>query len=106
MRRQNKYGAKATILEGRRFASRREARRDQDLKLLEAAGEIHSLRLQVPYSLRVGSIEIGKYVADFVYFERALDREIIEDCKGYRTAMYKWKKRHFEAEYKTELRET
>ena len=104
MRSRNKYGAKKTYIDGHRFDSLRESRRYMDLKLLERAGEIHSLRLQVPYLLHVQGEKIGKYIADFVYWEGA--KEVVEDCKGLRTPIYKWKAKHFKAEYGQEIRET
>ena len=100
----NKYNARKTHLNGHTFHSKREARRYQDLQLLERAGRIHSLRLQVPYPLEVDGEQIGKYVADFVYFEN--DEEVIEDSKGVRTPLYRWKAKHFHAQYKRKIKET
>ena len=100
----NKYNARKTQVNGHTFHSQREARRYQDLQLLERAGRIHSLRLQVPYPLEVAGEQIGKYVADFGYTEN--DEEVIEDSKGYRTPLYRWKKKHVEAQYKITIKET
>ena len=102
--RKNKYNATPQIVDGHRFPSKREAKRYADLVLLQRAGQIHDLRIQVAYPLKVGDQSIGKYVADFVYWEGKA--EIVEDCKGYRTPIYKWKKQHFEAQYKRNIRET
>jgi len=99
-----KYNARKTRLNGHTFDSAREARRYQDLTLLERAGRIHSLRLQVPFSLEVAGETIGKYVADFTYNED--DQEIVEDSKGFATPLYKWKKRHVEIQYKIKIKET
>ena len=101
---QNKYGAKKAYIDGHRFDSLREGRRYMDLKLLERAGEIRTLRLQVPYFLHVRGEKIGKYIADFVYWEGG--KEIVEDCKGLRTPIYRWKARHFAAESGQEILET
>ena len=100
----NKYNARKTQVNGHTFDSQREARRYRDLQLLERAGRLHSLRLQVPYPLEVAGEQIGKYVADFVYTEN--DEEVIEDSKGYRTPLYRWKKKHLEKQYKITLKET
>ena len=54
--------------------------------------------------LEVAGAQIGKYVADFVYIEN--DEEVIEDSKGYRTPLYRWKKKHVEAQYKRKIKET
>lgn len=102
----NKYNARKTQLGGHTFDSQREARRYQDLQLLERAGRIHSLRLQVPYPLEVAGEQIGKYVADFVYFYFENEKEVVEDSKGYRTPLYRWKKKHVEAQYQIKIKET
>lgn len=100
----SKYGAKPTEVDGIRFHSKREAARYQELRLLEKAGEIRQLRLQVPIGLNAGNDKrptIGKYVCDFMYEERnGQDWCLrIEDVKGYDTPLSKWKRRHTEAQY-------
>jgi hypothetical protein len=45
----SKYGAVKTEVDGIMFDSKREASRYQELRLLEQAGEITNLRLQVPF---------------------------------------------------------
>ena len=104
VRRHNKYNARKTWIDGHRFDSMREARRYQDLNLLERAGEIHNLRLQVAYPLLLDTVTLGKYIADFVYWEDKI--LIIEDCKGVRTPLYRWKKKHFQLQYNTIIKET
>ena len=89
----NKYHAKPTFVDGRRFASRKEAGRYCELRLLERAGQIRDLQTQVPFEL-IPKTRYGRavrYVADFVYWEG--DRKIVEDAKGVRTPVYKLKKR-------------
>lgn len=106
----NKYGARGVRVDGLWFSSKREAKRWGELKLLEGAGEITSLRRQVPFPLHAfvdtpgkpGTV--GDYVADFTYYTAsgAADRlgsYVVEDAKGLRTALYRWKARHFELEY-------
>ncbi|MDD3747626.1 MAG: DUF1064 domain-containing protein, partial [Anaerostipes sp.] len=44
--RYSKYGARKTVIDGITFDSKREAKRYQELKLLEQAGEISYLELQ------------------------------------------------------------
>lgn len=88
-----KYGNVKTEIEGERFDSRREAARWKELRMLERAGRITCLRRQVPFEL-IPKSEHGravKYIADFVYMENG--RQVIEDAKGYRTAVYKLKRR-------------
>lgn len=117
MAKRHKYGAKATVLDGIRFASQAEARRFAELKLLEKAGEIHGLTLQPGFPLVVQSpheslpTKIGEYRADFYYCEcRRRDkcdetRGVVEDVKGMKTPLYKWKKKHVEAQYGITVRE-
>lgn len=109
-----KYGAQPTTVDGIRFDSKREAARYSELKLLEAAGEIRDLELQPRFPLFVASttgsprelIRIGEYRADFKYREKGGRGFVVEDCKGFRTALYRWKKRHVEAQYNVIIRET
>lgn len=116
----SKYGAIRTTVDGIEFASKREAHRYGELKLLQLAGEIHKLRLQPAFDLAVMPlpnrdelpIKIGQYRADFVYCECRRgaqcvgSRTVVEDSKGMRTPLYKWKKKHVEAQYGIEIRET
>lgn len=44
--RSSKYGAQRTTIDGIAFASKREASRYQELKLMQMAGEIQDLELQ------------------------------------------------------------
>ncbi len=81
------------------FASRAESNRYHELSLLQRAGEIHDLRIQVPYILQEsfrhpvhGLQRAIKYIADFVYIEKN-GMEIVEDSKGMRTEVYKLKKK-------------
>lgn len=80
MRTGNKYGAKKTRVDGITFDSRREARRYQELQLLQRAGKIGDLQRQVRYELVVNGHKIGRYTADFVYWEYG--EEIVEDVKS------------------------
>lgn len=106
----SKYRAVPTVVDGIRFASKKEARRYQELRLLEKAGEIRGLTLQVPLVLSAGNdrrTSIGKYVADFVYEERTGQDwcHRVEDAKGFKTPLYRWKKKHVAAQYGIEIRE-
>lgn len=104
----NKYRAKKVKDGDLVFDSRKEYRRWQELLLLEKAGVIKGLRRQVKYELlpRVP----GKwprpvtYIADFVYREDG--KEVVEDVKGYKTDVYKLKKRLMWVVHAIEIRET
>ena len=100
----SKYKNIQTQVDGIRFASKREGRRYQDLKLLEKAGVIKGLRLQVPYHIYFNGVMICKYIADFVYQENG--KEIVEDVKGMRTQGYRLKKKMMKACYNIDILET
>jgi Protein of unknown function (DUF1064) len=107
----SKYGAVKTTVDGIRFHSAKEARRYQELKLLVKAGHIDSLELQPRFLLsawRNGRpVKLGEYVADFRYcLHGVVDGGVVEDVKGIKTALYKWKKKHVEAQYGIVIRET
>lgn len=70
------------------YASKREAKRAADLKLLEKAGHIKELREQVTYELvpKCGKERAVKYIADFVYQQDG--KVVVEDVKGRRTPVY------------------
>jgi hypothetical protein len=93
MARRNKYANEATVVHGVRFASRREARRWLELKLLEGAGLISELRRQVRFELVVNEQFVCEYVADFSYKDTATAQIVIEDAKGYPTPMYRLKRK-------------
>ena len=98
----NKYGAmKTTLPNGKKFDSRKEAHRYCELSMLERTGRIKDLKQQVKYVLipaqrdKTGKLleREASYIADFVYFDIALGREVVEDTKGVRTDVYKLKKK-------------
>lgn len=103
-RRRAKYGNKPTEVDGVRFASKREAGRYQELKLLERAGHISALRLQPTFPLDVNGIPVCRYRADFEYVENG--RRVVEDSKGYATPEYKIKRALMLACHGVEVRET
>jgi hypothetical protein len=104
-KRGNKYGAVRTEVDGIVFDSKAEARRYGDLKLMEQAGEIRELVLQPRYDLTVQGVTIGKYIADFAYIDNKTGARIVEDVKGVKTPLYRWKKRHVKAQYGIDVRE-
>lgn len=99
----HKYSAEAMVVDGIRFDSKAEARRYGELKLMERAGAIRDLVLQQQYSLAVKGNTIGHYVADFVYIDNDTGKRIVEDVKGVKTPLYRWKKRHMRAQYGIEV---
>lgn len=99
-----KYHNKKVTINGITYDSRKEARRHQELLLLQRAGAITDLQRQVEFELipaqrepdTVGvrggikkgkTIELAvKYVADFVYKENG--KTVVEDTKGFKTKDY------------------
>lgn len=102
--RRTKYGAVRTTVDNIVFASKKEAKRYSELKLLEKAQVITQLFLQPRFDLYVHGVKIGSYVADFGYFS-CKGATIIEDVKGMKTPLYRWKKKHVEAQYGIQIRE-
>ena len=99
-----KYGNRRTKLDGYSFASKAEARRYSELKLLVQARVIQGLALQPRFRLVVGGRLIATYVGDFLYLEKLVPPFVgtdfvIEDVKGYRTREYKIKAKLFQALY-------
>ena len=84
----SKYRNRKTVYDGITFDSQREANRYAELKLLERAGEISDLKLQVPFELipKQPGERAVKYIADFVYTEDG--QTVVEDVKGKKTRDY------------------
>lgn len=109
-----KYGNSKEVVEGITFASKREAQRYKDLRLLEEAGEIEGLRCQVSIPLHAydflmnTGVKVADYVADFVYRNKGDDlgtTPIVEDAKGFRTQTYRLKKRWVKVEHGIDIHE-
>ena len=91
----NDGGAKGNKLHAEKtdgYASKKEAKRAAELKLMEQAGEISDLQEQVRYELlppyrdkngKVIERDVS-YVADFAYTVTATGERVVEDVKGYR----------------------
>lgn len=104
--RRSKYRAIPTVIDGIRFASKAEARRYQELRLLERAGEITALELQPRYPIHSRTGErVMVYVADFRYLAKGARVPTVEDVKGVRTPVYRLKKKFAEAEYGIQIKE-
>lgn len=109
----NKFNAKATFIDGKRFDSQKEARRYKELRLLERGGLIKDLLTQVRFELTPKQMDsTGKtiltasyYIADFVYTD-STGKTVVEDVKGFRTPLYIQKKKDFYQRYKILIQET
>jgi hypothetical protein len=117
--RRSKYGAIKTEVDGIVFASKAEARRYAELRLLEKAGEIRNLKLQPSFPIEVirrwngEVVQAGVYIADFQYDDVIAThrggyeawKTVIEDVKGMKTPVYRLKKKLVEAQYGIEITE-
>ncbi len=95
----NKYHAQPTIIDNIRFASKKEALRYQELLLLQRAGAISHLELQVKFPIVLDGKRICTYIADFVYTDAAGLRHV-EDVKSditRKNALYRLKCKLVEA---------
>ena len=99
----SKYNNRKITIDGHTFDSTLEYSRYCQLKLLQRAGEISNLQLQVPFTLQESFKKNGKtyrpiiYIADFVYTEKG--KTIVEDTKGIKTEIFKIKQKLFEKRY-------
>lgn len=107
---QNKYHNKKVQYDEMTFDSKKEYSYYLKYKLMEQAGEIHDLKMQVPFTL----IETFKlqdkiyrktiYKADFTFIDKEGKYHVI-DVKGIRTDVYKLKKKLMAWKYGIEIEE-
>ena len=112
----SKYFNKKTVIDGIKFDSKKEAKRYGELKALADKGKIGylndkveivpGLKVHVPFILQDSFKDKNKkthrpirYEADFFYFDFATGEWIAEDVKGYRTDIYRLKKKLFMKKY-------
>ena len=101
--RRTKYNANKVKLDGYTFDSQAEARRYRELLLAQKAGEINQLKVHPRFKLIAGFTYKGKrvrpvfYEADFEYWQDG--RHVVEDVKGFETAVFKIKMKLFLCQY-------
>lgn len=110
----SKYHAEKSSRGDLTFDSKKEARRYDELMLMQNAGMIRNLKLQVRFCLIEGytTTENVKhkgeyYVADFVYERKTAPDcngdvhwlKVVEDAKGYRTQVYRNKAKLFREKF-------
>lgn len=111
MQRANKYRNRPREVGGEHYRSGREAKRHQELLLLQRAGAIAGLVREVPFVLAQAVVLDGRnkpalrYVADFVYSTKD-GRQVVEDCKGVRTPVYRIKRHLMATVHGIEIVET
>lgn len=120
------YNIKTKASDGNVFDSYKEARRWEQLLLLQKAGEITDLERQVTYELIPAQYETierysktgrrlqdklrlverkVEYVADFVYHDAKTGELVVEDTKGVRTKDYIIKRKLMYAVYAIKIKE-
>jgi len=98
---QNKLGNEEKVVDDIKFASKKEARRYEELKLLARQRRISNLELQPKFVLQEGFRHDGKkyrpitYTADFRYYDYDSDELVVEDVKGHKTEVFKLKMKLF-----------
>ena len=110
----NKYRAQPVVVDGIRFASKREARRYGELQVLLKAGKIQNLIIQPTFPIEINGNPVLikskgypngrklKYIADFSYYEGIT--RIVEDSKGYDNQVSKIKRALVLATHDLEIR--
>lgn len=83
-----KYRNKPIVIDGIKFHSQKEGARYLALKERK---DIENLELQPVFKCELNGVKICKYIADFRYYDQKLGQTIIEDVKGFKTAVYKLK---------------
>lgn len=78
----SKFGNRKVEIDAKSFDSEKEGRRYRDLKLMERAGAIRELSMQVRYPLICNGVTVAHYVADFRYVRTADGVRVIEDVKS------------------------
>ena len=119
----SKYGNQKITIDNITFDSTGEGLRYKELKLLEKTGQITDLQLQKKFIIvpeirepdTVGprdGVKKGKliqsaayYIADFVYYDKNGEL-IVEDFKGFKTDLYKLKKKLMKYIYDIDIKET
>jgi hypothetical protein len=102
----NKYHNEKTMFAGERYDSKKEADYAQHLETLRHAKEtkerVTGIKRQVEYPIDIDGKHICSYYADFVVSYKDGHHEVV-DVKGYRTEVYKLKKKLVEAIYKIKI---
>lgn len=102
----SKYNATKTVVDNITFDSAKEARRYRELKLMEKGKQIVYLTLQPQFPIVISGTKVFEYRADFSYRTLPDLYLVVEDTKGFKTDVYRLKKRCVEAQYGITITET
>jgi Protein of unknown function (DUF1064) len=101
----SKYRAKITEVDGIKFASKLEADRYKQLKLLKASGEVCYFLRQVPFDLPGGAVYRCDFMVIYPFGPLSWAQHTeFEDCKGYMTPLSKLKIKQVEALYPVKIK--
>jgi hypothetical protein len=101
----SKYRNVRVSVDGILFDSKAEAKRYNELLWLQLGGEVADLSVHHRFPCEVNGQKVTVYEADFVYRDVKSGQLVVEDVKGVRTAVYKLKKKIFEAIYPYKITE-
>ena len=107
----SKYNSNKMVVDRIIFDSKKEAMYYLHLRTLLKQGKIKDLELQKEYVLqdkfKINNKTVRKitYKADFTYFSMIDNKLHIVDVKGFKTEIYKLKKKLFEYKYGIEIEE-
>jgi hypothetical protein len=106
----SKYRNVKTVVDGIKFDSKKEAERWLVLKSQQERAFISDLERQKRFALPIYSVGVlktvaivGHYVCDFAY--KVDGNLVVEDCKGFKTPVYRLKKKLMKAIYGIDIRE-
>lgn len=97
----NKYKNQVTYIDGKRFASRKEAMHFVYLRSLQDKGVINNLQLQTSLVFTIDGKKIFTYKPDFEY-DDDFGHHIV-DVKGVQTDVFKLKKKIIEAQFNCKI---
>ena len=99
----NKWKAVRTVVDGKLFPSKGEARRYGELKMLQAGGKIRNLEVHPAYPIIINGVQVCIVELDFRYWCNERNCEVVEDYKGGNPmsngALSRLKRRLVEAAY-------
>ncbi len=97
--RRGKFNNRKTVIDGFTFDSAKEARRYQELTLLEKAGEVEAFVCQPVYELTVNGSRVGRMTLDFevIWANGEITCEDVKGGRATKTEAYSLRKRVFEA---------
>jgi hypothetical protein len=103
-----KYRNEKHTVDGITFDSKREAHRYLELRMAEKAGKIRNLRRQYVFPIVIDGVRVCDYIADFQYQEQRGNEwaDVTEDAKGFKTEVYRLKRKLMKAVHGIDVHET